>query len=150
MYRPNRFGLKYFPPKVLKTEVMKKGYHRVKLYKDSKGKKFFIHRLVAKAFIPNPENKDTVNHKDNDKSNNKVENLEWMTNRENYEHAQENNWALCHKGSGHPNSKLEEKDVLSIRKLRSKGIGVKEIAHRYKISDSHIYSICSYRTWKHC
>ena len=53
------------------------GYHQVNLYKDGKKKDLYIHRLVADAFIPNPDNLPQVNHKDEDKSNNCVENLEW-------------------------------------------------------------------------
>lgn len=60
------------------------GYWRCNLSKEGKVKTWFIHRLVADAFIPNPEGKDTVNHKDENKNNNCVENLEWMTRRENY------------------------------------------------------------------
>lgn len=55
------------------------GYYYVNLYKDGKGKNFRIHRLVAKAFIPNYDNLPEVNHKDEDKSNNCVENLEWIS-----------------------------------------------------------------------
>lgn len=60
-----------------------KGYKTVRLYVDGKKKVFFVHRLVAKTFIPNPENKATVNHINEDKNDNRVENLEWMTNLEN-------------------------------------------------------------------
>lgn len=59
------------------------GYLRVDLYKNHTASKKLIHRLVAQAFIPNPENKLQVNHIDEDKTNNMVSNLEWMTAKEN-------------------------------------------------------------------
>lgn len=63
-----------------------KGYEYVNIWKDGKCKKGIVHRLVAQAFIPNPENKPCVNHKDFNRSNNSVENLEWVTYRENIRH----------------------------------------------------------------
>lgn len=62
-------------------------YLRVDLCKHNKKKKFQIHRLVAQAFIPNPNNKPMVNHIDNDPLNNHVDNLEWVTASENMQHA---------------------------------------------------------------
>lgn len=73
--------------KILKYKIDKYGYLRVTLSKDNQQKIFFVHRLVAKAFIPNPENKPQVNHIDGNKQNNKVNNLEWVTNQENVIHA---------------------------------------------------------------
>lgn len=64
-------------------------YISVGLWKDNKPAYKYIHRLVAEAFIPNPENKPYVNHKDGDPSNNKVDNLEWCTALENMKHAKE-------------------------------------------------------------
>ena len=58
-------------------------YKRVSLYKDGQYKSKYVHRLVAEAFIPNPDNLPVVNHKDEDGTNNKVENLEWCTNQYN-------------------------------------------------------------------
>ena len=66
----------YKSNKFLKPKLVG-GYHQVNLYKDKKRKNYFIHRLVAEAFIPNPKGLPQVNHKDEDKSNNCVENLEW-------------------------------------------------------------------------
>ena len=63
------------------------GYLRVKLYKDAKPKSYQVHRLVASAFIPNEQGKEQVNHKDGDKGNNNVANLEWLTQSENQIHA---------------------------------------------------------------
>ena len=67
-----------------------KGYLRTTLQKDGKQKQDYIHRIVAKNFIPNPENKPTVNHIDGNKDNNRVSNLEWATYRENNIHAIKN------------------------------------------------------------
>lgn len=64
-----------------------RGYLRVKLYKNAQPKMYLIHRLVASAFIPNDQDKEQVNHKDGNKSNNNVSNLEWVTQSENQIHA---------------------------------------------------------------
>lgn len=69
--------------RILKPRTDKDGYLQVNLYNNKKLKTFKIHRLVAKAFIPNPDNKPEVNHKDEDKTNNCLTNLEWMTRLEN-------------------------------------------------------------------
>ena len=66
-----------------------KGYKRVNLSKNNKRKQFFVHRLVAEAFIPNPENKPQVNHIDGNKENNNFSNLEWVTREEQEKHKRE-------------------------------------------------------------
>ena len=65
----------------------RKGYKRLKLSNSGKHKAFRVHRLVAEAFIPNPDNLPQVNHIDEDKSNNHVDNLEWVTARQNQHHS---------------------------------------------------------------
>ncbi len=62
----------------------------VHLFKDGKGKSFLIHRLVAEAFLPNPENKPQINHKDGNPLNNNIDNLEWADFFDNMQHAQKN------------------------------------------------------------
>ena len=73
--------------KILKQHDTKDFYKSVMIYLDGKGKNCRVHRLLAQAFIPNPENKPYVNHKDGNRSNNKLENLEWCTPSENIRHA---------------------------------------------------------------
>lgn len=69
--------------KILIPNVQKKGYFRILLQKDGVRKRFMVAVLVARAFIPNPENKPFVDHIDNDKSNNTIQNLRWVTAKEN-------------------------------------------------------------------
>ena len=73
----------------LSTEETSKGYLRVYLSKNGKRKHHKVHRLVARAFIPNPENKPQVNHIDGNKKNNSITNLEWVTDTENKERRKE-------------------------------------------------------------
>ena len=73
---------------ILNAEDNGKGYLRVRLWKDGKVEKCRINRLVAIAFIPNPDNLPEVNHKDEDKTNNRVENLEWCSRQYNVEYSQ--------------------------------------------------------------
>lgn len=72
---------------VMSQKPSKDGYVRILLYKDGKYKAEYAHKLVANAFIPNPDNKPEINHIDANKSNNYVDNLEWVTRSENHHHA---------------------------------------------------------------
>lgn len=81
--RENGVDIVYEP---MSCEETRKGYLRVPLKNGNKRKWHKVHRLVAQAFIPNPENKPQVNHIDGNKKNNSVTNLEWVTDEENKEH----------------------------------------------------------------
>ena len=79
--------------KQLRPSIDKYGYERVVLTKDGIRKTYSVHKLVALAFIPNPENKTTINHIDGNKRNNNVSNLEWATEKENQNHKWKNGLA---------------------------------------------------------
>jgi 16S rRNA A1518/A1519 N6-dimethyltransferase RsmA/KsgA/DIM1 with predicted DNA glycosylase/AP lyase activity len=85
IYKDGRIA--FFSETILKQSPNKKGYLRVYLSVKSKKHTKTVHRIVAESFIPNPENKKTVNHINSKKEDNSVSNLEWMTNLENMNHA---------------------------------------------------------------
>ena len=93
-------------PRVLKTQVDKRGYHRIRVTIEQEKLTYKVHREIAKAFIPNPANLPQVNHKDGNKDNNSVENLEWITNRDNAHHAIEHGlWEPVFEGSRKENER---------------------------------------------
>ena len=96
LYEVSNMGrARSFPRKGTKGGVIgvsydsNKHYAHIALTKHGKSRTVSLHRVVAKAWIPNPENKPQVNHMDGDKTNNRVDNLEWVTNLENMHHALE-------------------------------------------------------------
>lgn len=94
------FFKKTIRQKILSQHI-RKGYMCITIL----GKKYSVHRLVAESFIPNPENKPQVNHKNGIKTDNRVENLEWVTAKENTEHAIKIGINKIKRGHDHPNSK---------------------------------------------
>lgn len=112
-----------------------------------KGKNYYIYRLVAIKYIPNPENKSQVNHIDGNKDNNCVDNLEWVSAKENKVHAVKNE--LVASGQQICHSKLIEEDIKFIRANAKKNIKCKDLAEMYHVSLKTIGDIINYRTWNH-
>lgn len=112
LYQISNYGnVKNKKGKLLKLRKDKYGYSIAYLYKNRIMKCKKAHRLVAQAFIPNPDNKPQVNHINGDKTDNRVENLEWCTNGENIRHSWENNLHKKVFGSNHANAvKIKQYD----------------------------------------
>lgn len=135
---------------ILKNRKNDKDYDNVVLYLDGKKKSYKVHRLVALAFIPNPENKPQVNHKDTDKSNNKMDNLEWATNSENQRHAFDNGLQSVRKGEANNRAVLTEAQVKEIREIYNTGkYSHRELANIYNVSKTLIGNILRGKAWKH-
>lgn len=140
-----------FKPFMKKQQTKTDGYLTTGLT-DQTGKKktVSVHRLVALMFIENPENKPEVNHKNGNKTDNKVNNLEWNTPTENSQHAYDTGLKKGAKGETNNKSVLTETDVLEIRKLYKLGGETQlTLCNKFKVSKSTIKHILKRRTWKH-
>lgn len=129
-----------------KLVVEKQGYLKVCLYKNNKPTQIKVHRLVAIAFIPNPLNKKCVNHKDGNKKNNRVENLEWVTHGENKHHSfvflGEKHWMKGKLGEKCIHHKIVEQVDLKTNVVVNKFDGTQE-AHRVTgFSQGNISAVC--------
>lgn len=140
------------PERIINGSVDTKGYLQVDLKIDGKRYIRCIHRLVADAFIENPEKKDQVNHKDGNKLNNSVDNLEWVTCKENIRHAWGNHLNGPLKGEKHGNHILTDDAVRYIRenyKPRDKKNGMNALARKFGVSTYPIYRVLKGEGWKH-
>lgn len=132
--------------KIRKSCKNHRGYSLVQLV--SKGKAYPVHRLVASAFVPNPNQLPEVNHKDGDKENNRVDNLEWCTRGENARHAVATGLMNPPKGTDHWRSKLDETQVKTIRKCLNDGMTAYKLARYFKVVDAVIFNIRHGITYK--
>lgn len=140
--------------KLLLPKMDRYGYVSVKLYKNGNHQKYNIHRLVAISFIPNPFNKETVNHINGIKNDNRMDNLEWATYKENTQHAIRTGLFLKEKTNSKRQShpvKLTKENVKEIRDLYNKGkhgFGYVSLAKKYNVSRSLIREIVKNKIWQ--
>ena len=131
-----------------KKQCLLVGYPAVTLFKDGKPKLIKVHRLVAEAFLENPDSLPCVNHIDNDKTNNDVSNLEWCTHEHNTHHMLKQgrqDWAYGERSSS---AKLTEDDVVLIKNL-SKHMRQIDIAVMFGIRQQQVSRILAGKRWKH-
>ena len=145
-YEVSNYGfvrsLRFGKSKLLKIQVDGNGYRWVGLYNYGCKKKK-LSRLVAEAFIPNPENLRTVDHIDRDRANDYVSNLRWASDKTQYE----NRNYIPHKGEKVYNSMWTKQQVLEIKKLNKQGMGKRKIAKLYNCSVTQAQSAIT--NWQH-
>jgi len=134
--------------RILKMPLNGRGYQRVCLCKNGIVKHCTVHTLIAEAFLGKRPKGYEINHIDGDKENNYIWNLEYVTQKENIQHAVEN--GLCPRGSNHYHSKLVESDILKIREMYKTGRYCQwEIADKFKVAKQHISLIVRKKAWAH-
>jgi hypothetical protein len=148
-------------PYILKQSIKQKygGYWYVNMSVDGNQKSCEVHRLMAIAFIPNPDNKPCVNHIDGNSLNNELSNLEWCTYAENNEHAyrlglndkskfgKHGNHA---RGENHGRAKLSKNQVLQIRSIYEQGFeSIRGLSKAYAVSKTTIERILNRDNWSH-
>lgn len=149
--RQDRLG-RTWPERILKQGRDLDGYAIIGLSNAEFAKPrrtFRVSRLVASAFVPNPNNYPEVNHIDEDKTNNRAENLEWCTTKYNltYGHRLD-----CARGERNKAHKLTREDVIEIRRIYVKGdlqFGQSALAKKYGVKHPSIAAIVNGKSWKH-
>ena len=142
-------GFRINNPRIIAPQNNGKGYQQYYVKFNNIRVMQYSHRLVAKYFLDNPDDKLEVNHLDGNKYNNHVSNLEWSTLEENRNHALVNN--LIHKGESSYQAKLSEKRVLAIRRLFriNPNFNKSKIAKKLNVRDTTIHKIINNQRWKH-
>jgi hypothetical protein len=142
------YSYKFGPRKKLSPHC-RNGYLTVALSNDLKHPiTLLVHRLVAEAFVDNPESNNTVNHKNRKRDDNRAENLEWVTRGENARlgHLTRTEYAI---GEDHGRTKFTQADIEEIIRLRGQGITQVKIGAMFGVLDSCISRILSGKRWGH-
>lgn len=147
--KETQFGsnIKVWPSSLISVHTANSGYDCVVFSIKKRQRTRFIHRLVALAFLAVDADLPYVNHKNGNKRDNRAENLEWVTAKDNSRHALD--MGLMPRGSKSYLAHLTEDDIPKILKLRSDGLSYKEIGCVFKVGWGTIRSIFTGRTWRH-
>jgi len=137
----------------LKPSIAKRAGHLRVWLADGSGKKKpkLVHRLVAEAWIPNPDNLPVVNHIDGNGSNPRADNLEWTTASGNCSHAVSAGLTKMpnQKGSKNSHSRLNENTIAAMRKRYSETRNAAQVGREFGVSSRHSHDICTGKKWAH-
>jgi len=146
--RNHRGKFKRNKPAILKRNISKVGYATVFIGSqiDKSAKRLLVHRLVAESFIPNPENKPQVNHINGIKTDNRIENLEWVTRKENSQHAHRNGLVIRKSGDNAAYKKISFKIASEIRDM-CRQRSQRKVASLFGISQSLVSMVATNKIW---
>ena len=144
----SKSGKENCAPKIMKPEIVK-GYLRINLWKNGKPKHFQVHRLVILAFAGPPPKSKEVNHKDGNRTNCALRNLEYVTRSENALHSYRILGNKKNQGSKHGMHKITEKQAMQIRDMRKNGHSLVSIACKFTVSISTVSMIANSKIWRH-
>ena len=141
-YEVNAYGLvrNKKTQRILKPFLNNAGYYQVGLYHEGNRKKKLVHRLVAQAFIPNPQSKPYVNHINGHPTDNDVSNLEWCTQKENVRHAID---------TGLTPTKYTEEQIHEVCRLLQDKLTIKEVSAKTGVSIGTVKDVRARKTWTH-
>lgn len=141
-------GTRLWPARMLSpTPAKKTGYCNLRLHANGESRSTSVHRLVAEAFVPNPQNKPEVNHKDSNRANNHAGNLDWMDESEQQHHAFKYGFKVGARGTKQWMSRLTVAKVRAIRKRFSTGESQSKLAAEYGVCQTHVSDIVTFKKW---
>lgn len=148
--RWNKTHIRHMEEKLYKPYMAKTGYWDVFIHLHGRHRQS-IHRMVAKAFIPNPGNKGYVNHINSIRTDNRVGNLEWVTHQENMMHGYLHGSLRIPASVGQDNGRavLTNEQVLEIRKLYKEGMRPKQLIEKYQLKKATLEGVIYNTKWKH-
>ena len=134
----------------LKQRIDADGYPTVTVGINKNRSGVRVHRLIAIAFVPNPNNLSEVDHINNDRTDNRACNLQWLTHEDNVKKIPHETGSRARRGSNNGRSKLTENTVREIRNLYDSGAKkISDLTKDYEVSQATIQGIVKRRTWKH-
>lgn len=150
-YYNSRGRKRYHAGVIIKQNIDPQRYRQVGLHRNGVSRTFRVHVLVMLVFVGERQGVDVINHKDGDKDNNSVANLEYCSQSHNMYHAHSTGLIkiIGKKGEANNSSKLLDWQVLEIRNLRSQGLTNKNIAVKFNVSESLVSVITRGESWRH-